>query len=111
MHAGAGDRACRVASVRNVRADDRRSHAGAGTVTAIAATPSKASQVLAVLREAPATTGEVAAELGWDTHLTCAHLKNLHIAGRVARKPFPTGDKRVRFIWSLPNSEAAHVAP
>jgi len=65
----------------------------------------KVGQVLAVLQDGPATTGEVAAELGWDVHLTCAHLTNLHLAGRVTRAPFPTGDRRRRFLWSIPEPE------
>lgn len=71
----------------------------------MAAAQSKTGQVLGVLGDGPATTGEVAAELGWSVHLACAHLKNLHLAGRVARQPFPTGDHRVRFLWSLPEPE------
>lgn len=62
---------------------------------------SKVALVLALLVDGPATTGEAAAELGWDVHNTCAHLKNLFKQGRVAREPFPTGDKRRRFLWSL----------
>ncbi|HEY4145210.1 ArsR family transcriptional regulator [Pinirhizobacter sp.] len=62
---------------------------------------SKASRVLRVLAEGPATTGEVAAELGWNVHLTCAHLKNLHLAGKVSRKRFPAPGRLVRFLWSI----------
>lgn len=69
--------------------------------------PTKAAQVLAVLSEGPATTGEVAAELGWDSHLACAHLKNLHTRKRVAREQFPTGNRRVFFIWRLAEPEVA----
>lgn len=66
---------------------------------------SKASRVLAILREGPATTGEVAAELGWTTHLCCAHLKNLHMRGKITRQRFPMPDKRVRFLWSATPNE------
>lgn len=66
---------------------------------------SKMQQVLRVLADGPARTGEVAAELGWTVHLACAHLKNLHLAGRVTRQPFPTGNRLVRFLWSLPEPE------
>lgn len=62
---------------------------------------SKTARLLALLAEGPATTGEVAAELGWTTHSACAFLKNLHMSGRLKREPFPTGDARRRFLWSL----------
>jgi predicted ArsR family transcriptional regulator len=62
---------------------------------------SKASKVLAVLADGPAKTGEVAAELGWAPHLTCAHLKNLCRKGKITRERFPTGNKNVRYVWSL----------
>lgn len=72
--------------------------------------PTKAAQVLEALRDGPATTGELAAELGWRSHLTCAHLKELHVRGKITRKPFPTGNRTVRFIWSLVEApEAAHA--
>jgi predicted ArsR family transcriptional regulator len=69
--------------------------------TAIKMKPSKTSQVIHVLSEGPATTGEVAAELGWTPHLACAHLKNLHLSGRICRERFPTSDRRVRFLWAI----------
>lgn len=61
---------------------------------------SKASQVLRVLDEGPATTGEVAVELGWDVHLACAHLFALYKRGKVARSRFPMPDRHVRNLWS-----------
>lgn len=67
---------------------------------------SKASAVLRVLGDGPATTGELAAELGWTVHLTCAHVKNLHMKGKVDREPFekPAGSPGIRkvFLWKLP---------
>lgn len=60
----------------------------------------KGGQVLAVLADGPATTGEVAAELGWPTRLTCAHLRELMIRGHARREPFPTGNRLRRFMWS-----------
>lgn len=72
---------------------------------------SKASQVLRVLRDDPARTGEVAAELGWSVHITCAHLTNLHLRGRVVRQPFPTGNGLRRFLWSIPQPDKTRERP
>lgn len=72
---------------------------------------SKASQVMQVLRDGPATTGEVAAELGWHVHLTCCHLTNLHNHARITRERFPTGDRRIRWLWSLPESPSGERSP
>lgn len=66
----------------------------------------KSAQVLAVLKDGSATTGEVAAELGWTVHLTCAHLKNLHLRGKIQREQFPMPDRRIRFLWRLPDEAA-----
>jgi len=62
---------------------------------------SKASQVLALLADGPATTGEIAAELGWDAGNTGDHVHNLYQRGKVKREPFPTVNKQRRFLWSL----------
>lgn len=61
---------------------------------------SKGGTVLAVLADGPATTGEVAAELGWPVRLTCAHLRELMIRGHARREPFPMGNRLRRFVWS-----------
>lgn len=66
-----------------------------------AATLSKAALVLALLADGPATTAEIAAELGWDAGNTGDHVHNLYQRGKVKREPFPTGDKLRRFLWSL----------
>lgn len=67
---------------------------------------SKASQVLRVLSEGPATTGEVAAELGWDPRITCSHLCELRTRGKVTSRPFekPAGSRGAPVVrlWSLP---------
>lgn len=60
---------------------------------------SRASQALAVLQEGPATTGEVAAELGWRSHMAHAYLAKLEASGRVTRERFP--HRRVRYLWSV----------
>jgi predicted ArsR family transcriptional regulator len=67
----------------------------------------KGRQVLAVLADGPATTGEVAAELGWPTRLTCAHLNHLMSKGTVTRNDFHTGNRRVRFLWMLVEASRA----
>lgn len=61
---------------------------------------SKASQALAVLRDGPATTGEVAVELGWDVHRACAYLGKLERYGLATRERFPRRDRRVRYLWT-----------
>lgn len=49
---------------------------------------SQASRCLSVLREGPATTCEIAAETGLDSHTVGCHLNDLHQRGKVTRKPF-----------------------
>lgn len=49
---------------------------------------SKASTVMRILSEGPATTGEVAAELGWHVRLACAHLSNLRRQKKIVSEPF-----------------------
>lgn len=63
---------------------------------------SKASRVLAILADGPATTAEIAAETGWTKHNTCAHVKNLHMRGKVERKPWHVKGQGPRFLWFLP---------
>jgi predicted ArsR family transcriptional regulator len=64
-----------------------------------------ASQCLRALRDGPATTGEVAAELGRDPHNVCAHLTALCLRGKLQKQRFPTGNKRVRNLWMLPGQQ------
>lgn len=68
-------------------------------------TPGKAAACLAILREGPATTGEIAAELGMKPHATGTHMANLYKRGRVDRKPYGSGtDKLGRqraWLWSI----------
>lgn len=59
-------------------------------------------RILAVLADGPAMTGEVAAELDISSHHASAHLRHLMRVGKVSRKPFPTGNRLIRFLWSLP---------
>lgn len=61
----------------------------------------KAGRCLAVLRDGPATTGEVAAETGIHTHSVGTHLRNLFDRGKVKRTPFvkPAGDRGPRKCW------------
>jgi hypothetical protein len=65
---------------------------------------SRASRVLAILAEGPATTGEVAAETGWGVHLTCAHLFSLLQRGKISRSPFKQHGARTWWLWSLKES-------
>lgn len=62
---------------------------------------SKASHVLAILSDGPATTAEIAAETGWGKHNTCAHVQNLYMRGKVERKPWHVKGQGVRFLWFL----------
>ncbi len=67
--------------------------------------PGKAAACLAVLRDGPATTGEVAAEVGIPSKLAGTHLANQMKLGKCRRKPF--GDERDklgrarRLLWEL----------
>lgn len=66
---------------------------------------SKASAVLRLLSDGPATTGEVAAEFGWTSHLACAHLSNLRRKRKVvsAKARIPTGGRPAQ-LWQLPGA-------
>ena len=55
-------------------------------------TPGKAAACLAVLRDGPATTGEVAAATGLPSKLARTHLANQMKLGKCNRQPF--GDAR-----------------
>lgn len=57
---------------------------------------------LRVLRDGPATTGEVALELGLSVNLACANLSHLLKLGAVTRQNWPTNNRRRRFLWMLP---------
>jgi predicted ArsR family transcriptional regulator len=61
---------------------------------------SKASAVLRILREGPATCGEVAIELGIPPRIAGAHLCNLRRKGKVAVVPanITTGGRPAR-LW------------
>lgn len=66
-----------------------------------------ASRCMAVLAEGPATTGEIAAEVGLRSRLAAAHMQLLYQSGRVRRAPFDgstagLGDRKV-WIWSACN--------
>lgn len=64
-------------------------------------TTTQGGRILAVLSDGPAVTGEVAAEIGISPQHASAHLRHLMRHGRVSRDRFPTGDRRVRYLWSL----------
>lgn len=67
--------------------------------------PGKAAACLAVLREGPATTSEVAAETGMKPKLAGTHLANQMKLGKITRKPYGAGtDKLGRqraWLWSI----------
>lgn len=54
-----------------------------------------------VLRDGPAKTGEVAAELGIPVRLAAAHLQNQADKGRISKGEFPTKFKRRVNLWSI----------
>lgn len=62
---------------------------------------SSASRCLDALRDGPATTAEVAAEIGRGTKITCAHLFNLHQRGKVTKAPFQPPSGRRCLLWSI----------
>lgn len=62
---------------------------------------SSASRCLAALHDGPATTSEVAAEIGRDTKITCAHLTNLVVRGKVTKQPFKPPEGRRCNLWSI----------
>lgn len=68
---------------------------------------SKASRVVAVLEQGPATSSEVAAALDIKATLACAHLAELRRQGRVKREPYhdPDRRRRARWLWSLGNGK------
>lgn len=58
-------------------------------------------RIRGVLRDGPATTGEISRELDYPIHNTAAMLDQEYRRGKVKRQRFPTGDKRVRNLWSI----------
>jgi predicted ArsR family transcriptional regulator len=68
---------------------------------------SKVADVLSVLTEGPATSFEVAAELGWDVRIASAHLSNLRRSRRVVseRAQIKTGGRPAQ-LWRI-RGEAA----
>lgn len=64
-------------------------------------TSTQGGRILAVLSDGPAVTGEVAAEVGISPQHASAHLRDLMARGRVSRTRFPTGNRRIRYLWSL----------
>ncbi len=68
-------------------------------------TPGHAAACLAVLREGPATTGEVAAAVGLPSKLAGTHLANQAKLGKCSHAPF--GDERDsrgrprKLLWSI----------
>jgi predicted ArsR family transcriptional regulator len=66
---------------------------------------SKASRVLRILADGPATTSEVAAETGWTVKIACAHLLNLVERGKVDRSPFHRKGQRSAWLWRLADDD------
>jgi len=63
----------------------------------------KAGKCLAVLREGPATTEEVAAETGLPSKSAGTHLRNLFDRGKATREKFIKAEGRGRrqcWLWS-----------
>lgn len=56
-------------------------------------------RILSLLSDGPATTGEVAFELGRTVKNTHAHLNNLALLDRVTKTRFPQPGKRVKYLW------------
>lgn len=69
---------------------------------------SKAMQVLRLLAEGDATTGELAAETGWKPKLVAAHLSQHANAGRVSHRPFSSRNGK-RWIWSLTEKGSTYL--
>lgn len=67
--------------------------------------PGKAAACLAVLKEGPSTTGEVAAEVGISSKLAGTHLANQQKLGKCERVPYSAEkDKLGRqraWLWKL----------
>lgn len=62
---------------------------------------SKNSQLLRVLAEGPATTGEIVAETGWPPKNIVARLTVQMKAGRVQRTPYQAEGEQSRWLWAL----------
>ena len=61
----------------------------------------KCDHMLALLADGPATTGEVAAELGLTVRRAGARLRYLWLVGDVKREEFPMPDSRKRYLWEV----------
>lgn len=68
-------------------------------------TPGIAAKCLAVVSEGPATTGEIAAEIGLTSHATGTHMANLFKRGKVKRKPFSNETDKIgrqrAWLWEV----------
>lgn len=63
---------------------------------------SKASRCLAVLADGPATTEEVAIELGFPIKITCAHLGNLVLRKKAVKRRHHVNGRGKVMLWMLP---------
>ena len=59
-------------------------------------------KVFSILKDGPATTGEISGETGWGIHRTSAYMAHLHRTGKIRRDVWPSGNRNVRRIWSTP---------
>ncbi len=71
-----------------------------------------ASRCLAVLQEGPATTAEIALEVGISSHSAGTHMRNLWERKKVAKGEFAQGKapfrgKKPVCLWSLPPQQEA----
>lgn len=67
-----------------------------------------ASRCMRILAEGPATSAEVAAELGMTSHLAGTHLRNLWLKGKISRAEYIRKrgpGRQLAFIWSLPATD------
>lgn len=61
---------------------------------------SRTHTVYQLVSEGPALCAEIAAELGWPIGLTSCYLAELTRRGYLTRTRFPTGDKRIRTLYT-----------
>jgi DNA-binding HxlR family transcriptional regulator len=62
---------------------------------------SKNHAIIAVLRDGPATTGEIVAATGFTPKNACARLKIFTKSGRVRREPYRVEGSPCRWLWIL----------
>lgn len=62
---------------------------------------SKAATIRAALAEAPATTQELAAELGMARNAVAAHLSMMSRRDHVRKQPMVGADGHTRYLWSI----------